>query len=142
MRGYLDDAELTDAAFHDGWLRTGDLGFLDDEGYLTLAGRAGEVIISGGFNVYPAEVENVLATLPGMRECCVFAVEDDYWGERIEAAVVIESGANLSETEVIEVARRKLGSVRAPKAVHFVDALPRNAVGKVVRRDLPGLVLA
>lgn len=142
MRGYLDEPELTAAAFHDGWLRTGDLGSLDDNGYLTLAGRAGEVIISGGFNVYPAEVENVLAKLPGVRECCVFAVEDDYWGERVDAAVVIEPGVKVTEADVTAFVKAELGPVRTPKTVHFVDGLPRNAVGKVVRRDMPKFVAA
>ena len=140
MRGYLDEPALTEAAFHDGWLRTGDLGSLDNGGYLTLAGRAGEVIISGGFNVYPAEVENVLAKLPGIRECCVFAVEDEYWGERIDAAIVIEPGASFTEADIREFVRQELGSVRTPKAVHFLTALPRNAVGKIVRREMSTLV--
>jgi acyl-CoA synthetase (AMP-forming)/AMP-acid ligase II len=140
MRGYLDEPELTAGAFHDGWLRTGDLGSLDADGYLTLAGRASEVIISGGFNVYPAEIENVLARVDGIRECCVFAVEDEYWGERVEAAIVVEPGTEVAEADVIAFVKAELGPVRAPKAVHVVQSLPRNAVGKVVRRNMPGLV--
>jgi acyl-CoA synthetase (AMP-forming)/AMP-acid ligase II len=141
MRGYLDDPELTAAAVKDGWLRNGDLGSLDNNGYLTLAARASEVIISGGFNVYPAEVESVIVQVPGIRECCVFAVDDDYWGERIEAAAVARAGVSVSEVDIIEFVRRELGPVRTPKAVHFVEALPRNAVGKVVRRQICEFVL-
>jgi len=134
MQGYLDEPELTAATIRDGWLGTGDLGALDAEGYLTLSGRSSEVIITGGFNVYPAEIENVLATVPGVRECCVFGVPDEYWGERIEAVLV--AGETLDESQLIAVVKRELGSVRTPKALHVVDALPRNAVGKVVRRDM------
>ncbi len=137
MQGYLDEPEMTKATIRDGWLATGDLGSLDAEGYLALAGRISDVIITGGFNVYPAEIENVLATVPGVRECCVFGIPDDYWGERIEVAVV--ANGHTDEKSVIEIVKQELGSVRTPKAVHFVDDLPRNAVGKVVRRDLAEL---
>lgn len=136
MREYLDEPEMTAAAIHDGWLRTGDLGCLDDSGILTLAGRASEVIITGGFNVYPAEIENVLARAPGVRECCVYGVDDPYWGERIEAVIVTEAGGNTSEDEVLAFVKEELGSVRTPKALHVADELPRNAVGKVVRREV------
>lgn len=134
MQGYLDDPELTEAAIHDGWLATGDLGSVDAAGYLTLAGRVSEVIITGGFNVYPAEIENAVATIPGVRECCVFGIPDDYWGERVEIAVV--GDGDITDASILQTVREKLGAVRTPKAVHFVDELPRNAVGKVVRRDL------
>jgi acyl-CoA synthetase (AMP-forming)/AMP-acid ligase II len=140
MQGYLDEPQMTKAAIRDGWLSTGDLGALNAEGYLTLAGRISDVIITGGFNVYPAEIENVVATVPGVKECCVFGIPDDYWGERIEVAVVANAQAN--DKSVIEIVKQQLGSVRTPKAVHFVDTLPRNAVGKVVRRDLAELFAA
>ncbi|MCP4301026.1 MAG: long-chain fatty acid--CoA ligase, partial [Gammaproteobacteria bacterium] len=140
MREYLDDPEMTAATIHDGWLRTGDLGSLDESGNLTLSGRASEVIITGGFNVYPAEIENVLAKAPGVRECCVYSAEDRYWGERIEAVIVSAAGSETTEAEILAFVKKQLGPVRTPKALHRVDALPRNAVGKVVRRDMPGLV--
>ncbi len=136
MREYLDEPELTAAAMHDGWLCTGDLGSLDDAGILTLAGRAGDVIITGGFNVYPAEVENVLARAPGVRECCVYGTDDPYWGERIEAVVVLGADSQTTRDEILAFVKHELGPVRTPKALHVVDALPRNAVGKVVRREL------
>lgn len=140
MQAYLDEPDLTDATLCDGWLRTGDLGSLDGSGYLTLSGRASEVIITGGFNVYPAEIENVLAKAPGVQECCVYGVDDSYWGERIEAVIVAVAGSNQSERNILEFVKNELGAVRTPKALYVVDALPRNAVGKVVRRDMPGLV--
>lgn len=140
MQAYLDEPGLTDATVRDGWLRTGDLGFLDASGYLTLAGRASEVIITGGFNVYPAEIENVLARVPGIRESCAYSVEDPYWGERIEAVIVRDANSTLSEADILETVRQELGPVRTPKALHTIEALPRNAVGKVVRREMPDLI--
>jgi acyl-CoA synthetase (AMP-forming)/AMP-acid ligase II len=136
MRGYLDEPGMTAATIHDGWLRTGDLGSLNALGNLTLSGRASEVIITGGFNVYPAEIENVLASAPGVRECCVYGVDDPYWGERIEAVIVAVAGTETNNDEVLAFAKKELGPVRTPKALHTMDALPRNAVGKVVRRDV------
>lgn len=140
MQAYLDQPEMTSATIRDGWLRTGDLGSLDESGSLTLAGRASEVIITGGFNVYPAEIENVLANAPGVRECCVYSTDDSYWGERIEAVIVADAGRETTEAEILQYVRKELGPVRTPKALYKIDALPRNAVGKVVRRDMPGLV--
>ena len=140
MKGYLDDSELTQKTIRNGWLSTGDIGWLDDAGYLTLVGRGSEMIISGGFNVYPAEVENVLTQAPGVIECCVFAVADDYWGERIEAILVVENDAEKNTPQLLAFVREQLGPVRTPKALHFSDAIPRNAVGKVIRRDMPEFV--
>ena len=140
MQAYLDEPEMTAATIRNGWLRTGDLGSLDESGNLALSGRASEVIITGGFNVYPAEIENVLAAVPGVRECCVYSTDDPYWGQRIEAVIVTDAGRHTTEAEILEYVRKELGPVRTPKALHRVDVLPRNAVGKVVRRDMPGLV--
>jgi len=140
MKAYLDEPEMTAMTINDGWLRTGDLGSLDRSGNLTLSGRASEVIITGGFNVYPAEIENVLARAPGVRECCVYSTDDSYWGERIEAAIVSDAGCEIAEEQILNFVRQELGPVRTPKALHRVDALPRNAVGKVVRRDIARLV--
>jgi acyl-CoA synthetase (AMP-forming)/AMP-acid ligase II len=140
MQAYLDEPEMTAATIHDGWLCTGDLGSLDESGNLMLSGRASEVIITGGFNVYPAEIENVLARAPGVRECCVYSTDDPYWGERIEAVVVSDPGSETTEADTLAFVKQELGPVRTPKVLHKVDALPRNAVGKVVRRDMPGLV--
>lgn len=118
----------------EGWLDTGDRGFLDDEGFLHIRGRSHEMIITGGFNIYPAEIERVLAGLGGVREVCVFGVADDYWGERIEAAIVADP--HVSDTALGDAVRAAIGAVAVPKAWHRTDALPRNAVGKVVRREV------
>ncbi len=140
MTAYLDEPEMTAATIRDGWLRTGDIGSLDGSGNLTLSGRGSDVIITGGFNVYPAEIENVLARAPGVRECCVYATDDSYWGERIEAVIVADARCEMNEAQIMNFVRDELGPVRTPKALHRVDALPRNAVGKVVRRDIASLV--
>ena len=136
MAAYLDDTEHTQRAVRSGWLHTGDHGFLDDAGYLKLVGRASEMIISGGFNVFPAEVENALAAIPGVIESCVFGVPDEYWGERIEAAVVLSVDDALEDHAILDAVREAIGPVRTPKRLHRLAALPRNAVGKVVRADL------
>lgn len=117
-----------------GWLDTGDRGFLDADGYLHIRGRAREMLITGGFNIYPLEVERVLAALDGVSEVCVFGVEDAYWGERVEAAIVAES--SLSDVELAAAVRAAIGPVAVPKRWHRTDALPRNAVGKIVRREI------
>jgi len=139
MKGYLDNPELTARAVVDGWLHTGDTGSFDKDGFLTIRGRLKEMIISGGFNVYPGDVEGVLSRHPGVHESVVFGVSDDKWGERVEAAVVLRGGAQLGEQELIQFVKGELGSIQTPKAIHIVEDLPRNEVGKVVRRDVKGL---
>jgi acyl-CoA synthetase (AMP-forming)/AMP-acid ligase II len=136
MRGYLDRPGLTQQTIIDGWLHTGDLGVFDERGYLSLKGRIRDVIISGGFNVYPADVEAALAVHPAVREAVVFARPDDYWGERVEAAIVLAAGAKAAPAELIAFAKTKVGSIRAPKAIHFLPRMPVNSVGKVARRDV------
>jgi len=137
MPGYLDDPGQTARVLRDGWLITGDLGHLDDDGYLSLVGRASELIITGGFNVFPAEVENAVVGMPGIRECCVFGVADDHWGERIEAAVTVADDFRGTQSDILDWVRIHIGPIRTPKAVHIVTMIPRNAVGKIVRRDMP-----
>lgn len=135
---YLDDPKLTASSRHGDWRRTGDLGRLDAEGYLHLLGRTSELIITGGYNVYPAEVEAALSRHPAVREACAFGVEDPVWGERLEAAV-----ATNHETDAAELSafvREAIGPVRTPKTIHLVAALPRNPVGKVVRGEVRNLI--
>ena len=133
---YLNDPEQTAASRHDGWLKTGDIGRIDDAGYLFLLGRSKEMIISGGYNIYPAEVERALAAHPAVREVCAFGVADEKWGERLEAAVAADG---VSEDALRAFVRDALGPVRTPKRLHMLAALPRNPVGKVVRSDVRAL---
>jgi fatty-acyl-CoA synthase len=136
MTGYYKNPKATDEAFRDGWLHTGDGGLIDERGYLFLKDRLRDVIISGGFNVYPGDVEGVLVQHPDVYECVVFGAEDDHWGERVEAAIQLREGAKASAADIIAHAKAQLGSVKAPKNVHLVEDLPRSAVGKVLRREI------
>ncbi|NRF72373.1 AMP-binding protein [Aquincola sp. S2] len=136
MKGYLDNPELTAATIVDGWLHTGDLGAFDEQGFLTIRGRLKEMIISGGFNVYPTDVEAALSKHPGVHESIVFGLSDEKWGERVEAAVRLRDGASVDAAELIRFVKAEIGSVQAPKAIHIVADLPRNEVGKVVRREV------
>lgn len=139
MPSYFQAAEQSTAVFHEDWLITGDLGYLDEQGYLFLQGRNSDLIITGGFNVYPAEVENALMTLPQINECVVFAAEDGYWGQRIEAAVCLNAGYTEDNDTLRAAIRPLLGEVKTPKKIHFLESLPRNPVGKIVRRDIQAL---
>ncbi len=132
MRGYWNDPQATAEAFAGGWFHSGDLATRDDEGYLRLVDRKKDMIISGGENVYPAEVERVLREHPAVSDVAVVGVPHDRWGETPVAFVV---GAS-SEPELIEHCRRHLASYKKPTAVHFVPELPRNAAGKVLKREL------
>ena len=136
MTGYYQNPKATEEAFQDGWLHTGDGGLINEHGYLFLKDRLRDVIISGGFNVYPGDVEGALVKHPDVYECVVFGAEDDHWGERVEAAVQLREGATSSAEDIIAHAREQLGSVKAPKSIHLVDDLPRSAVGKVLRREI------
>jgi acyl-CoA synthetase (AMP-forming)/AMP-acid ligase II len=139
MLGYLDDPEATAAAIDaDGWLHTGDVGELDEAGNLKITDRLKDMYICGGFNVYPAEIEQVLARLPGVAEAAVIGVPDDRLGEVGKAFVVTLPGADLDEKTVIEHARAHLANFKAPRSVEFLDALPRNPGGKVVKPQLRG----
>lgn len=134
--GYWNDPDATAAAFTaDGWFRTGDLGTLDADGYLTLTGRARDLIISGGFNVYPREVEEAIASLPGVREVAVVGLPDADLGERVAAAVVVDpSGPEVDAERIATHCQRLLAGFKAPRTVAFVETLPRNAMGKLLRQ--------
>ena len=136
MTGYLDRPDLTAETIVNGWLRTGDLGVLDERGYLHLRGRTRDVINSGGFKIHPEAVEAALAQHPAVAECCVYGVGDPRWGEAVHAAVQLRTGTAASEEELIAFVKGTLDSVKAPKRVHLVPTLPRNANGKVSRREV------
>jgi malonyl-CoA/methylmalonyl-CoA synthetase len=121
----------------DGFFRTGDLGRIDGNGYLALVGRAKDLVITGGYNVYPREIELVLDRIAGVRESAVFGVPDRDFGEAVTAAVVLESSGQLpDEAAILRSARERLASYKLPKRVHFVAELPRNAMGKVQKNEL------
>ncbi|MEV4357904.1 class I adenylate-forming enzyme family protein [Nonomuraea sp. NPDC004186] len=135
MAGYWDRPEDTAAALRDGWLHTGDVGYLDEEGYLFLVDRKKDMIVTGGSNVYAREVEEVLLALPGVREAAVVGLPHRIWGEAV-TAVLVADGTPRDEQEIIADCRRRLAGYRVPKRVVWVDELPRNAYGKVLKRRL------
>lgn len=134
--GYWRNPEATKSAIQDGWYRTGDVGFLDDEGFVYVVDRCKDMIISGGENIYPAELEATIQTLPEVAEVAVVGRPDERWGEVPVAYVVAKPGSTLAGEAVIQVCREKLASYKAVKEVHFIEALPRSAVGKVLKRQL------
>jgi malonyl-CoA/methylmalonyl-CoA synthetase len=134
--GYWQRAEAPGGSFTDGWFRTGDIGSFDTDGYLRILGRAKELIISGGLNVYPREVEDVLLAHPDVAEVAVVGTPSDEWGELVTAFVVPVPGARPSAGDLLAFAAQQLAPFKRPRALHFLDALPRNALGKVVKRDL------
>ncbi|MCI5038161.1 AMP-binding protein [Cognatishimia sp. D5M38] len=138
MSGYVNRPEETAKTFHDDWLLTGDLATMDENGFITFLDRSKDMIKTGGLNVYSQEVEQVLADHPAIREVAVLGFNDDTWGERVTAVVVLRDGASASERELIDFARSRLGGYQTPKSVVFLpfDALPRNYLGKILKRDL------
>jgi long-chain acyl-CoA synthetase len=136
MKGYWDDPEATAEAIRDGWLHTGDIGAFDERGYLFLLDRAKDMIISGGNNVYPREVEEVIVLHPAVANVVVLGIPDDYWGEAVHAVVVLEPGAGATAEEIIAHCGRSLAGYKKPKAVDFVDELPVSGYGKVLRREV------
>jgi len=134
--GFWKNAGLDAQRLAGGWLATGDLGRMEADGYVYLADRREDLIITGGYNVYPAEVEHALVAHPAVAECGVFAVPDDKWGEAVQAAVVLCPGMSASEAELIAFAKEHLAKFKVPKAVTIVEELPRTPVGKIIRRVL------
>ena len=139
MRGYWNDPEATRRALRKGELYTGDLGYLDDEGDLFVVQRRSDLIISGGENVYPAEVERVLLDHPAVLDAIALGVNDEEWGQTVAAAVRLQPGARVSLPELLAHCRQRLAVFKVPKQVLFVDSLPRTASGKVRRRELSNL---
>lgn len=144
MGGYWKMPEKTAETIVDGWLHTGDRGYVDARGYLFLKDRLREVVITGGFNVYPIDVESVLDQHPAVHESAVFGIEDDKWGEAVHAAIQLKPGVQVTEQEIIAFAKEQLGSVKTPKAIHFYPDLPRSVAGKVhkvtLKADISRLV--
>ncbi len=134
--GYWQLPEVTAQTIVDGWLHSGDVALRDEDGYYYIVDRVKDMYISGGENVYPAEVENVIFEIPKVAEVAVIGVPDDKWGEVGRAIVVVKPGQTLAEQEVIDFCRAKLARYKTPKSVVFIDKLPRNAAGKVVKGEL------
>jgi HIP---CoA ligase len=139
MLGYLDDAKATcEAIDADGWLHTGDVGVMDERGYLRITDRLKDMYISGGFNVYPAEVEKLLAAHPAIAMVAVVGLPDERLGEVGKAFVVLRAGASASEADLVAWSRANMANYKVPRSFAFVDDLPRNAAGKVLKTALRG----
>jgi long-chain acyl-CoA synthetase len=137
MLGYWEKPQETAGTILDGgWLRTGDAGYLDDEGYLFLHDRIKDMVVSGGENIYPAEVENVLLAVDGVVDAAVIGVPDEKWGETVKAVVVRSPGATVSAQEIITFCRDRLAHYKCPTSIDFTDVLPRNPSGKILKREL------
>ena len=134
MAGYYKNPEATAAASAGGWHHTGDIGYLDADGYLYIVDRLKDMIITGGFNVYSAEVEQALMQHPAVRDCAVVGLPDDKWGERVTA--VIEPSADIEADELIAFVKARIGSVKAPKQIELWPELPRSRVGKILKGDV------
>lgn len=139
--GYWNNPEETKKAFLDDWFRTGDLGYLDDERYLFIVDRIKDMVVSGGANIYTKEVESVLFEHPAVLEAAVIGIPDEQWGEIVAAVVVCRPGMSVSSDELISWCRGSLASYKKPRAIYFVDELPKNATGKVLKRELRQLFL-
>ena len=136
MRGYLGRPEETAAVIRDGWLRTGDVGHLDDDGYLVLVGRSKDMIIRGGENIYPKEIEDVLAGDPAVLEAAVIGVPDEKWGEVVVAFVQSRPGRTVDVSALRSRCREQLSGYKRPTTIRVLEALPKNAVGKIDKRSL------
>ena len=136
MKGYYKKREETEAALKNGWLYTGDIGFLDADGYLTIVDRKKDMILASGFNIYPKEVDEVLYAHPKVLEACTIGVPDEYRGETVKAYVVLKPGAAATEEEIAAHCKKTLAPYKVPKIVEFIEELPKSAVGKVLRREL------
>jgi len=138
MKEYYKNPEATAEAFRGGWLHSGDLVRQDEEGYFYVVDRLKDMIISGGENIYPAEIENVLLSHPKIFEAAVFGVPDPDWGQIVKACIVLKPGQTLTEEDVIAFCKENLASYKKPRIVKIVEELPHNATGKVLKTVLRG----
>jgi acyl-CoA synthetase (AMP-forming)/AMP-acid ligase II len=136
MKGYWKNEAASAKAIQNNWFYTGDAGYLDDEGFLFIHDRIKDMIVTGGENVYPAEVENALFSHEAIADAAVIGVPDKKWGEAVKAVIVLKSGATLSEKQIITYVKTKIAGYKVPKSIDFTDALPRNPTGKLLKREL------
>jgi acyl-CoA synthetase (AMP-forming)/AMP-acid ligase II len=142
LKGYWRNPEATEKSFVDGWFHTGDVGRWDDDGYLYIVDRKKDMILTGGENVYPREVEEVLYEHPAVVEAAVIGAPDPKWGEKVVAVIVAREGHDVDEAELIAFTRERIASYKKPKHVVFIETLPRNASGKILKRELRDAIAA
>jgi len=136
MVEYWHKPEDTKATLVKGWLHTGDIGYYDEEGYIYVVDRKKDMIISGGENVYPREIEEVLYQHPAVMEAAVIGIPDDYWVEKVHAVITTKKGQKVTAEELVAFCKKSLAGYKVPKSMEFVDALPKNPAGKILKREL------
>ena len=136
MKGYWGRPEATAEAIPDGWVRTGDMGRVDADGYFTIVDRKKDLIIRGGYNVYPREVEEILYEHPAVQEAAVVGVPDDSLGEEVAAAVVVKEGETLDAQELKAYVKEQVAAYKYPRKIWFVDELPKGPTGKILKREI------
>jgi acyl-CoA synthetase (AMP-forming)/AMP-acid ligase II len=136
FNGYWNQDEVNKKSFRDGWFITGDVGKVDEKDYVYLIGRSKDIIISGGINIYPREIEEVIESLPQVKECAVVGVPDKEFGESVKAYVILNDNAKIKEDEIIKFCKEKLASFKKPKYIEFLDILPKNTMGKIQKNKL------
>ncbi len=136
MRGYLNREEETDKVIRDGWFYTGDIGYMDEDGYFYIVDRKKDMVLSGGYNVYPREIDEILYEHPKVAEACCIGVPHPSRGEQIKAFVVLAEGETATEEEIITYCRERLAVYKLPTGVEFRNELPKSTVGKILRREL------
>jgi acyl-CoA synthetase (AMP-forming)/AMP-acid ligase II len=136
MKGYWNNEKATSESIQNEWFFSGDVGYFDEDGYLYIHDRVKDMIVSGGENIYPAEVENALMSNPHILDAAVIGIPDKKWGESTKAFIVLDSENSLSEDQIISYAKEKIASYKCPKTINFIRELPRNPSGKVLRREL------
>ena len=136
MKGYLDRPEETEEALRGGWFHSGDVGVMDEDGYVSIVDRIKDMIVRGGYNVYPREVEEVLMTHDAVSLAAVIGVPSEEHGEEIAAYLVLEDDARASADEIVAWSKEQMAAYKYPREINFVDALPMNATGKILRREL------
>lgn len=139
MKGYLNKPTETEAVLRDGWLHTGDIGSLDEDGFLTIVDRKKDVIVASGFNVYPKEIDELLFANPKILEACTIGVPHEYRGETVKSYIVLRKGETMNEQEIIEYCRQQLAPYKVPRIIEFIDTLPKSPIGKILRKDLRAL---
>jgi long-chain acyl-CoA synthetase len=138
MKGYFRDPQATAEAMRGGWFHTGDVGTLDDEGYLAIVDRMKDMIIRGGYNVYPREVEEILYAHPAIREAAVIGIPSDEHGEEVRAVVALKEGTTATEAEIVAYCKERVAAYKYPRSVEFRNALPKGPTGKILKRELRG----
>ncbi len=136
MKGYWNKPELTHETIEDGWVHTGDMGYMDEDGFLFIVDRKKDMIISGGENIYPREIEELLYTHPAVREAAVIGIPDKKWGEAVKAVIALRTGEEVSEEDIIDFCKGKLAGYKKPKVVEFMDEIPKTGSGKIYKKIL------